>query len=77
MIPILVKMGASACQACLKIPLPVSVWTASQIPTVLVLWRLVSARFTHFSSYSLCFHEWLTKLAVVHCKCGVFIIYAI
>lgn len=68
-IPIHVKMEVFVCQDCLTIPFPVSVQMASQIPTVLVLWRLVSARFKHFSSYPLCLHEWLTNLA--WCNMGI------
>jgi len=39
-IPIHVKMEVFVRQDCLTIPFPVSVQMASQIPTVLVLWRL-------------------------------------
>lgn len=67
-----VKMEVSVCQDCPTIPFPASVQMASQIPTVLVLWRLVSARFKHFSSDPL-FHEWLTDLSVVHYGYSVYI----
>lgn len=55
--PIHVKMEVSVCQDYPMIPFPASVQMASQVPTVLVLWRLVSARFKHFNSFLLCFHE--------------------